>query len=93
LPDWGVGGDPRHPPKGIVPDLDDTVHWSQKISAFNAHHDERCFLPIHTQEVETGHCATIILRPGKTRDGKEVYSHRRRLVRRIRMEWPTRLGR
>jgi hypothetical protein len=30
-----------------------------------------------------------ILRPGKTPNGKEVRAHLRRLVRRIRLHWPT----
>jgi Transposase DDE domain group 1 len=39
-----------HPPNGIVLDIDDTadtVHGHQQMSLFNAHYDERCFLPIH----------------------------------------------
>src|SRR5499427_5493204 len=43
------------------------------------HYDERCFLPIHVYDT---------LRPGKTPSGKEVRSHLRRLVRRIRRHWP-----
>ena len=50
--------------------------------------DERCFLPIHVYDADTGHCVLTILRPGKTPDGKEVRAHLRRLVRRIRLHWP-----
>jgi hypothetical protein len=81
-----------HPPKGIVLDIDDTadtVHGHQQMSLFNAHYDERCFLPIHIYDAETGHCVVTIPREGKTPDGKEVRAHIRRLVRRIRMHWPT----
>jgi hypothetical protein len=81
-----------NPPKGIVLDIDDTavtVHGHQQMSLFNAHYDERCFLPIHVYDAETGHCVVTILREGKTPDGKEVRGHIRRLVRRIRMHWPT----
>jgi len=80
-----------HPPNGIVLDIDDTadtVHGHQQMSLFNAHYDERCFLPIHIYDAESGHCVVTILRPGKTPDGKEVRAHIRRLVRRIRMHWP-----
>ena len=80
-----------HPPKGIVLDIDDTadtVHGHQQMSLFNAHYDERCFLPIHIYDAETGHCVVTILREGKTPAGKEVRAHIRRLVRRIRMHWP-----
>lgn len=79
------------PPKAITLDIDDTadtVHGHQQLSLFNAHYDERCFLPIHVYDAETGHCVVTILRPGKTPDGKEVRAHLRRLVRRIRLHWP-----
>jgi hypothetical protein len=78
-------------PKSITLDIDDTadtVHGHQQLSLFNAHYDERCFLPIHVYDAETGHCVLTILRPGKTPDGKEIRGHIRRLVRRIRMHWP-----
>jgi hypothetical protein len=38
-------------PKSIVLDIDDTadtVHGHQQLSLFNAHYDERCFLPIQS---------------------------------------------
>jgi hypothetical protein len=79
------------PPKAIMLDIDDTadtVHGHQQLSLFNAHYDERCFLPIHIYDADTGHCVLTILRPGKTPDGKEVRAHLRRLVRRIRRHWP-----
>ena len=79
------------PPKAITLDIDDTadtVHGHQQLSLFNAHYDERCFLPIHVYDADTGHCVVTILRPGKTPDGKEVRAHLRRLVRRIRRHWP-----
>jgi hypothetical protein len=81
----------QRPPKSIMLDIDDTadtVHGHQQLSLFNAHYDERCFLPIHIYDAATGHCVLTILRSGKTPDGKEVRNHLRRLVRRIRMHWP-----
>ena len=81
----------RRAPKAITLDIDDTadtVHGHQQLSMFNAHYDERCFLPIHVYDADTGHCVLTILRPGKTPDGKEVSAHLRRLVRRIRLHWP-----
>jgi Transposase DDE domain group 1 len=81
----------RRPPKAITLDVDDTadtVHGHQQLSLFNAHHDERCFMPVHVYDADTGHCVLTILRPGKTPDGKEVRAHLRRLVRRIRRHWP-----
>jgi len=78
-------------PNAITLDIDDTadiVHGHQQMSLFNAHHDERCFAPLHIYDADTGHCVVTILRPGKTPEGKEVRGHLRRLVRRIRMHWP-----
>jgi hypothetical protein len=37
-------------PEAVTLDIDDTldvVHGAQQLSLFHAHHDERCFLPIH----------------------------------------------
>jgi hypothetical protein len=79
------------PPKHITLDIDDTVdvvHGHQQLSLFNAHYDERCFLPIHVYDADSGHCVAVLLRPGKTPSGKEVRGHLRRLIRRIRMHWP-----
>jgi hypothetical protein len=81
----------KRPPKAITLDFDDTAitaHGHQQMSLFNAHYDERCFLPVHIYDAETGHCVVTILRPGKTPDGKEVRAHIRRLVREIRRYWP-----
>lgn len=80
------------PPKAVTLDIDDTcdvVHGHQQLSLFNAHYDERCFLPIHIYDTATGRPVAIILRPGKTPTGKEVRCHLRRVVRRIRSHWPT----
>ena len=80
------------PPKAMTLDIDDTcnvVHGHQQLSLFNAHYDERCFLPIHIYDTATGRPVAIILRPGKTPTGKEVRGHLRRIVRRIRAHWPT----
>lgn len=45
------------PPRSIILDIDDTVdvvHGRQQLSLFNAHYDERCFLPIHIYDTATG---------------------------------------
>jgi hypothetical protein len=79
------------PPDGVVQDTDDTcdvVHGHQQLALFNAHYDERCFLPIHVYDSATGRPVAVVLRPGKTPSGVEVRAHLRRLVRRIRTRWP-----
>lgn len=79
------------PPKSVTLDIDDTldvVHGHQQLSLFNGHHDERCFLPIHIYDADTGRPVAMILRPGKTPTGTEIRGHLRRLARRIRARWP-----
>jgi hypothetical protein len=43
------------PPSSVTLDIDDTcdiAHGHQQLSLFNAHYDERCFLPIHVYDVD-----------------------------------------
>lgn len=79
------------PPAAVTLDIDDTVdrvHGHQQLALFNAHYDERCFLPIHVYDTATSRPVVVLLRPGKTPSGKEVRCHLRRLLRRIRRHWP-----
>ena len=79
------------PPRSVTLDIDDTcdvVHGHQQLSLFNAHYDERCFLPIHVYDTDRSRPVAVVLRPGKTPSGIEVRGHLRRLVRRIRTRWP-----
>jgi Transposase DDE domain group 1 len=77
-------------PASVILDIDDTcdvVHGHQQLSLFNAHYDERCFLPIHIYDTERSRPVAFVLRPGKTPSGIEVRAHLRRLVRQIRKRW------
>jgi hypothetical protein len=79
------------PPAAVTLDIDDTldvVHGHQQLSLFNAHYDERCFLPIHIYDTAMSRPVAMILRPGKTPTGTEVRGILRRLIRRIRRHWP-----
>jgi hypothetical protein len=79
------------PPDEITLDIDDTldiVHGGQQLSFWNAHHDERCFLPIHVYHVESGKPVAVILRTGKTPAGREVRTVIKHITRRIRRHWP-----
>jgi Transposase DDE domain group 1 len=81
----------KTPPATVTLDIDDTVdvvHGHQQLSLFNAHYDERCFLPIHVYDTATSRPVAVLLRPGKTPSGVEIRAHLRRLVRRIRRHWP-----
>ena len=78
-------------PKSIILDIDDTfdaVHGNQQLSLFNAHYDERCFLPIHIYEGVTGKPVAMILREGKTPSGKEVRTILKHVIKHIREHWP-----
>jgi hypothetical protein len=79
------------PPSSITLDIDDTldrVHGHQQLSLFNAHYDERCFLPIHIYEAGSGKPVAVILRAGKTPGGAEVRTIVKHVTRRIRRHWP-----
>jgi hypothetical protein len=78
-------------PRSIVLDIDDTfdaVHGHQQLSLFNAHYDERCFLPIHIYDGASGKPVAMILRTGKTPSGKEVRIVLKHVIGRIRRHWP-----
>jgi hypothetical protein len=71
---WAVGlaycASYARPPAAVTLDIDDTVdavHGHQQLSLFNAHHDERCFMPIHVYDIATSRPVAILLRSGKTR--------------------------
>src|SRR3712207_4828861 len=78
------------PPAAVTLDIDDTldvVHGRQQLLLFNAHYDERCFLPIHVYDTATSRPVMVLLRPGKTPGktpaGQEIRGHLRRGVARI----------
>ncbi len=81
----------KRAPRSITLDIDDTfdaVHGNQQLSLFNAHYDERCFLPIHIYEGTSGKPVAMILREGKTPSGKEVRTILKHVIKRIRSRWP-----
>src|SRR5467141_59971 len=81
----------RRAPSAITLDIDDTcdtVHGHQQLSLFNAHYDERCFLPIHIYEAVSGKPVAMILREGKTPSGEEVRTVLKHVIKRIRRHWP-----
>ncbi|MBU6298638.1 MAG: IS1380 family transposase [Alphaproteobacteria bacterium] len=81
----------RGAPASITLDIDDTfdaVHGHQQLSLFNAHYDERCFLPIHIYEGTSGKPVAVILREGKTPAGAEVRTILKHVIGCIRGHWP-----
>jgi hypothetical protein len=83
LVDQGMASYERGP-ASVILDIDDTcdvVHGHQQLALFNAHCDERCFLPIHVYVTERSRPVAVVLRPGTTPSGVVVRAHLRRLVR------------
>src|ERR1700751_2617395 len=81
----------RRAPSSITLDIDDTcdtVHGHQQLSLFNAHYDERCFLPIHIYDAASGKPVAVILRGGKTPSGEEGRTVLKHVIKRIRRHWP-----
>ena len=83
-------GSVRQVPKRIVLDIDDTfdaVHGGQQLRLFNAYYDEYGFQPIVVFDSE-GRLVAALLRPAKRPNGREIRAFLRRLIRRIRANWP-----
>jgi hypothetical protein len=81
------------PPRAVTLDIDDTVdvvHGHQQLSLFNAHYDERCFLPIHVYDTAMSRPVAVLLRPGATPSGAEIRNHLRRLYAASASIGPTR---
>ena len=79
------------PPEAVVLDIDDTddeVHGDQPLSLFNGYYDERCYMPLHIYEGQTGRLITTLLRPGARPSGKQIVSILKRLVKTLRQAWP-----
>jgi hypothetical protein len=77
-------------PDRIVLNLDDTfdaTHGAQQLQLFNAHYDEYGFQPIMIFDA-SGRRVTAVLRPAKRPSGREILTLLRRVVGRIRANWP-----
>ena len=79
------------PPEAVVLDIDDTddeVHGKQKLSLFNGYYDERCYMPLHIYEGQTGRLNMTVLHPRVRPAGKQIVSILKRLVKTLRQAWP-----
>ena len=69
--------------------LCDVVHGHQQLSLFNAHYDERCFLPIHIYEGTKRQTGGRDPAPGQDAGwqggGHVILKH---VIGRIRRHWP-----
>ena len=80
----------RQVPRRIVLDVDDTfdaAHGAQELCLFNAYYDEYGFSPIVVFDGE-GRLVAAVLRPAKRPSGCEILALLRRLIARIRGNWP-----
>jgi hypothetical protein len=86
----------QKPPRSVVLDIDDTVdvvHSHQQLAQWNAHYDERCFLPIHVYDAAMGAPVTGCSSYGDSASRQDAVGRRgsqaaRRLIGRIRRHWP-----
>ena len=77
-------------PALIVLDFDDTdsqTYGRQQLTLFNAYYNGYCYMPLHVYEGISGKLITTILKPTVMK-GPAVVSVLRRIVKRLRREWP-----
>ena len=84
------------PRKLEILDIDDTfcaAHGGQQLAFWNAHENERGFLPMHIYHVASGTPVVAILRAARTPSGIEVKTVVKHVTRRVQVHWPkTRLA-
>lgn len=82
----------RHPkrPKRLILDLDttaDPTHGQQEFSAFHAFYDEHIYLPLLVYD-QDGDLLAAVLQPGKPQGVSGAIAVLRRIVERVRQQWP-----
>ena len=80
----------RQVPRRIVLDIDDhfdAAHGEQELRVFNAHYDEHGFSPIVVFDGD-GRLVAAVLRPAYRPSGREIVLLLRRLIGRLRANWP-----
>jgi hypothetical protein len=81
---------PHRPARRLVLDLDttcDPTHGQQEFGFFNAFYDEHCFLPLLVFD-QDGDLFTALLQPGKPQGARVAVAVLKRLIRRLRQQWP-----
>lgn len=80
----------RQVPRRIVLDIDDhfdAAHGAQELRVFNAYYDDHGFSPIVVFDGD-GRLVASVLRPAQRPSGREIVILLRRLIGRIRGNWP-----
>lgn len=78
-------------PKVIILDCDDTnnnTYGQQQLSLFNNYYRDYCYMPLHIYEGFSGKLVTTILKPGRRNKQSNIASLLKKLVNRLRQEWP-----
>ncbi|MFN0143831.1 MAG: IS1380 family transposase [Mycobacterium sp.] len=82
----------RHgPPSRVVLDFDgtdDPAHGEQEGVAFHGYYDQYMYHPLLVFDGETGQLITAVLRPGNVHGRRFAILVLRRVVRRLRTNWP-----
>ncbi len=79
------------PPRRIVLDFDgtdDPAHGEQEGVGYHGYYRQHMYHPLLVFDGDTGHLITAVLRPGRCHGGRFAVLVLRRLVRRLRREWP-----
>jgi len=78
-------------PGVIILDCDDTssaTYGAQQLTLFNAFYGEYCYMPVHIYEGLSGKLITTILKPGRRSKATDVFALLRRLIEKLRRQWP-----
>jgi hypothetical protein len=79
------------PPTSIILDLDhtdDRVHGQQELAFYNTHYQSHCYLPLLIFEAHSSALVMAVLRPGKRPTGRENAMIMKRVLLRLRQQWP-----
>ena len=78
-------------PTHIVLDLDSTddpTHGEQEGRAYHGYYRQHMYHPLLVFDGDTGHLLTAVLRPGTVHAGHGIVPILRRIVARLRQQWP-----
>lgn len=81
---------PKRPRRRLILDLDttaDPTHGQQEFTAFHAFYDEHIYLPLLIYD-QDGDLLTAVLQPGKPQGVAGAVAVLRRVIHRVRKQWP-----
>jgi hypothetical protein len=87
LRERGRGG----PPQRVLLDLDSTddpTHGEQEGSFYHGYHKQHMYHPLLVFDGESGHLICALLRAGNTHASRSAVAVLKRIVSRLRSEWP-----